>query len=71
LRVPSFTDETGMGVCRLETTKSAIKMRCATKVGTVQDLVVLRGFGTVRSAPDGQVRLKYAFPGRSLFDTHR
>ena len=88
LRGPSFTDETGMGVYRLETTKSAIKtpgmrqsqiwppaatsrnlllLNCkmCTKVNAVQDLAVPRGFGTVRSVPDGQVRLKYVVSARS------
>ena len=88
LRGPSFTDETGMGVYRLENAKSAIKtpgmrqsqiwppaatsrnlllLNCkmCTKVNAVQDLAVPRGFGTVRSVPDGQVRLKYVVSARS------
>ena len=88
MRGPSFTDETGMGVYRLENAKSAIKtpgmrqsqiwppaatrrnlplLNCkmCTKVHAVQDLAVLLGFGTVRSAPDGQVRLKYVISARS------
>ena len=42
-----------------------LNCRMCTKVSAVQDLAVPRGFGTVRSAPDGQVRLKYVVSARS------
>jgi hypothetical protein len=55
------------------TSRNLLQLDCrmCTKVSAVQDLAVLRGFGAVRSAPEGLVRYRDAFPGRSLFDTHR